>query len=98
MDQHTELLIEEAAQILKIAGANEVFIFGSATKGTLTDSSDIDMAVSGLPPKVFFRTMGQSRSNHRRICTFIWRNHSHNRPIDHQLSTRTHIMVRPHIE
>jgi len=71
MDQHTELLIEEAAQILKIAGANEVFIFGSATKGTLTDSSDIDMAVSGLPPKVFFRTMGQIEDILRRPVDLI---------------------------
>ncbi|MDP6040927.1 MAG: nucleotidyltransferase domain-containing protein [Candidatus Latescibacteria bacterium] len=49
----------------------EVFIFGSATKGTLTDSSDIDLAVSGLPPKVFFRTMGQVEDILRRPVDLI---------------------------
>jgi predicted nucleotidyltransferase len=42
---------------LKAAGAREVYVFGSASKGRLRPNSDVDMAVSGLPPEVFFRAM-----------------------------------------
>jgi predicted nucleotidyltransferase len=47
--------IEAAADILKTFGAAEVYVFGSAAHGTLRAESDVDLAVSGLPPAVFFR-------------------------------------------
>ena len=50
-------LIDRAASALKAAGAKEVYVFGSASKGKIHPNSDIDMAVSGLPPEVFFRAM-----------------------------------------
>ena len=49
--------IEKAAAALKAAGAREVYLFGSAGKGKLRPDSDVDIAVSGLPPEVFFRAM-----------------------------------------
>jgi len=49
--------IEKAVGALKAAGAREVYLFGSAAKGTLRENSDVDMAVSGLPPEIFFRAM-----------------------------------------
>lgn len=49
--------IEKAVAALKAAGAREVYLFGSAAKGTLREYSDVDLAVSGLPPEVFFRAM-----------------------------------------
>lgn len=58
MDQDEfTLKIEKAAAALKAAGAREVYVFGSASKGKLRPNSDVDMAVSGLPPEVFFRAM-----------------------------------------
>ena len=57
MPEKIERLIEEAAAALKAAGAREVYVFGSAAKGELRENSDVDMAVSGLPPEVFFRAM-----------------------------------------
>ena len=51
----TEILIERAAAELKAAGAREIYIFGSAAKGTNQVASDVDLAVSGLPPSVFYR-------------------------------------------
>jgi len=57
MQEDIEILIEQAAAALKAAGAREVYVFGSAAKGKLRDNSDVDMAVSGLPPAVFFRAM-----------------------------------------
>ena len=50
-------LIVQAAEVLKAAGAREVYIFGSAAKGDLSEHSDVNMAVSGLPPEAFFRAM-----------------------------------------
>lgn len=57
--RETSRKIEEAAGALKSAGAKDVYLFGSAAAGTLTERSDIDMAVSGLPPEVFFRSMAE---------------------------------------
>jgi predicted nucleotidyltransferase len=50
--------IAAAAAALKAAGAREVYVFGSASTGRLRPDSDVDMAVSGLPPEAFFRAMG----------------------------------------
>ncbi len=50
-------LVDKAACALKAVGAKEVYVFGSAAHGTLRENSDVDMAVSGLPPEVFFRAM-----------------------------------------
>jgi uncharacterized protein len=60
MPEKIETLIEEAAAALKAAGAREVYVFGSAAKGKLRENSDVDMAVSGLPPQAFFRAMGKA--------------------------------------
>ena len=59
MKDEIKELIDQAASVLKEAGAQEVYLFGSAAAGTLTEHSDIDIAVSGLPPEKFFHVMGQ---------------------------------------
>jgi len=48
-----------AANLLRSMGATQVFVFGSATKGRLRSDSDIDMAVSGLPPKIYFSAISK---------------------------------------
>lgn len=53
-------LIEQAAFALKEAGAHEVYLFGSAERGSSHENSDVDMAVSGLPPERFFHAMGKA--------------------------------------
>lgn len=50
-----KVMIERAAAELKQAGAREVYVFGSAAQGRDTLASDVDLAVSGLPPAVFYR-------------------------------------------
>ena len=50
-------LVDKAASALKAAEAKEVCVFGSASKGKMRPNSDVDIAVSGLPPEVFFRAM-----------------------------------------
>lgn len=51
----TDILIQRAAAELKTAGAREIYIFGSAAKGMGDVASDLDLAVCGLPPSVFYR-------------------------------------------
>lgn len=51
--------INQAAAVLKAAGAEAVYLFGSSVKGTTRPDSDIDLAVAGLPPAQFFPVMGQ---------------------------------------
>lgn len=52
--------IRRAAGVLKAAGAREVYLFGSAATGQMGEHSDVDMAVSGLPPDVFFRAWARA--------------------------------------
>jgi predicted nucleotidyltransferase len=49
--------IERAAAALKEAGAKEVYIFGSAARGAMREDSDVDFAIAGLPPTLFFKAM-----------------------------------------
>lgn len=52
-------LLEEGAAILREAGAREVYVFGSVASGRIHEGSDVDLAVSGLPPEVFYATMAR---------------------------------------
>jgi len=52
-----EKLIGKAVEVLKAEGAQEVYLFGSAIRGISHPESDIDLAVSGLPPERFFPAM-----------------------------------------
>ncbi|MCL2558159.1 MAG: nucleotidyltransferase domain-containing protein [Treponema sp.] len=47
--------IEKAAALLKSEGCSSVFLFGSMVTGEFHQDSDIDIGISGLPPKKFFR-------------------------------------------
>ena len=60
MTDEMKELIKKAAEVLREAGAREVYLFGSAATGMMREGSDIDMAVSGLPPEVFFKAMGRA--------------------------------------
>ena len=60
MDDATQKAIERAANVLKGLGAREVYVFGSAATGTMREGSDVDLAVVGLPPAVFFRAMAEA--------------------------------------
>jgi predicted nucleotidyltransferase len=59
MKQSLQQGIEKAAEVLKEAGAKEVYVFGSAAEGRATPHSDIDLAVKGLPPEAFFQAIGR---------------------------------------
>lgn len=57
MSQQVNKSFKQAVAMLKASGAAEVYIFGSAAKDEMRDDSDIDFAVSGLPPEQFFRAL-----------------------------------------
>lgn len=71
METELTSLIEKAAAALKAAGAREVYLFGSASTGKLRPDSDVDMAVSGLPPEVFFGAMAAAHEALRRPVDLI---------------------------
>jgi predicted nucleotidyltransferase len=49
--------IDQLVAVLKSSGAKTVYVFGSAARGTMRQDSDIDLAVSGLPPEKFFQAL-----------------------------------------
>jgi predicted nucleotidyltransferase len=49
--------IDQAAASLKSSGAKDVYIFGSAAHHAMREGSDVDFAVSGLPPEKFFKAL-----------------------------------------
>ena len=60
MDEQLRVILDQAVAVLKSAGAREVYVFGSAAGGTLPDHSDLDLAVSGVPPEGFFHALGEA--------------------------------------
>ena len=54
MEEQITSRVAQATSVLKAAGATEVYLFGSAAGGSLRDSSDVDLAVAGLPPQRYF--------------------------------------------
>lgn len=59
MNKDVQRELDTAIDILRAAGASEVYLFGSFADDTATPDSDIDLAVKGLPPPVFFETVGK---------------------------------------
>lgn len=60
MTDELNVLIHKAADVLKSFGATDVYLFGSVAKGTNNEYSDIDLAVTGIPPEKFFEAMGDT--------------------------------------
>ena len=52
--------LRNAASALIARGASEVYVFGSAIRGPLRPDSDVDLAVSGLPPAVFYQAASEA--------------------------------------
>ena len=51
--------IEKATEILKKYGCSEIYIFGSIVNGRFDENSDIDIAVRGLEPKIYFKVLAE---------------------------------------
>ena len=59
MDERIKDLVQRGADLLRDAGAREVYIFGSVATGKDHERSDVDLAVTGLPPEKFFAAMAR---------------------------------------
>jgi predicted nucleotidyltransferase len=59
MDERIRDLLQRSAALLRAAGAREVYVFGSVATGKAQASSDVDLAVAGLPPESFFATLAR---------------------------------------
>ncbi len=59
MKRKSQKEINLAVEILKSYGAKKVFVFGSYAKGKERKGSDIDLAVTGLPPEKFFKALAE---------------------------------------
>lgn len=55
--------LARAVAILKAGGCREVYLFGSTATGIRQAGADIDLAVRGCPPHVFFQLLGQLLSD-----------------------------------
>ena len=61
MSEQLQELINKATAILREFGAREIYIFGSAARSDFdSDSSDIDLAVRGIPPESFYGAVGET--------------------------------------
>ncbi|MBI3735105.1 nucleotidyltransferase domain-containing protein [Candidatus Sumerlaeota bacterium] len=61
----------KAAEALRGAGARDVYVFGSAARGVSHAGSDLDLAVSGLPPSRFFEAMARAAEQLERPLDLI---------------------------
>ena len=51
--------VERAVEVLRAEGARKIYLFGSLVEpGVERSPSDLDLAVSGLPPEKFFHAHG----------------------------------------
>ena len=63
--------INKAVDILKSAGCDECYIFGSVADGNSNEKSDIDLAIRGLPPEKFFYVYGQLSMQINRVIDLV---------------------------
>jgi predicted nucleotidyltransferase len=50
--------VRKAVEILKEAGCDQVFLFGSLASQNAGEEADIDLAVRGCPQREFFHLLG----------------------------------------
>ncbi|SDM49692.1 nucleotidyltransferase family protein [Halarsenatibacter silvermanii] len=51
--------INKAIEILKDAGCEEIYLFGSLARGEDRKNADIDLAIRGCPEGVYFSLIGK---------------------------------------
>ena len=49
--------LDKAIEYLKSIGCKEIILFGSLADGTADESSDIDLAISDISPRTYFKTL-----------------------------------------
>lgn len=57
VDKKIEKKIAKAIEYLKSLGCEEIIAFGSLADGTFDEYSDIDLAISGIAPRKYFKAV-----------------------------------------
>ncbi|MHA1649083.1 MAG: nucleotidyltransferase family protein [Candidatus Helarchaeota archaeon] len=57
LDKKIEEKIAKGIKYLKLIGCKEIILFGSLIDGTFDEHSDIDLAVSGIIPRNYFKAV-----------------------------------------
>ncbi len=57
LNKELEVKIAKGIEYLKSIGCKEIILFGSLADGTFDKFSDIDLAVSGIPPLKYFEAI-----------------------------------------
>lgn len=83
--------IERVVSGLMAMGAKEVFLFGSFSTGSWNEKSDIDLAVRGLEPALFFKAYALASRGLNRELDLI--DLDHEKPMAEFL-TETNRLVR----
>ncbi len=71
MTENLKNTILKAGAVLQSFGAVEVFFFGSVARASLGGRRTIDLAVSGLPPEIFYRASGAMLNAVRARCNLV---------------------------
>jgi hypothetical protein len=71
MNKDLKKQILDAAEILRSHGAEDVFFFGSAARAGTNEHKPIDLAVAGLSPDLFYKSMGAVQFGVRRRCNLV---------------------------
>ena len=50
-------ILSKAIEYLKSIGTNEIILFGSLAEGNYNEFSDIDLAISGISPRIYFKAV-----------------------------------------
>ena len=56
---------------LKSVGCSEIYVFGSVAEGADSETSDIDIAVRGIPARRFFAVYGEVMSRSSRPVDLV---------------------------
>ncbi|MHA1784003.1 MAG: nucleotidyltransferase family protein [Candidatus Helarchaeota archaeon] len=57
MKKKFQKILSDVVEYLKSIGTTEIILFGSLVDGTYNEYSDIDLAISGISPRLYFKTL-----------------------------------------
>ena len=63
--------LEIVTEYLKSAGCSEIYLFGSVAEGNARETSDLDIAVRGIPANRFFAIYGELLSRYSRPIDLV---------------------------
>lgn len=81
--------LELITDYLKSVGCSEIYVFGSVAEGTDSATSDLDIAVRGIPAKRFFAIYGEIMSRSSRPVDLV--------DLDLQVNFGRQILSNPHV-